>query len=165
MYEAHQPSSLPPLLATFDPSTFHLLRERTNMLMHMPQDAVNPSQGMVVQAGHVCHAWFPTRPNMVESHVFGVVQARYSNSLPAGQTVKGQSGADTQWLRRQTTGIIRTSWVDEFRHVLFALLEEVSMIDRDPNTSPKRWKNKSSWLKRHQLAPIHMRFVSHSPAM
>jgi hypothetical protein len=55
MYEAHQPSSLPPLLATFDPS-FHLLREQTNMLMHMPQDAVNPFQGMAVQAGHACHA-------------------------------------------------------------------------------------------------------------
>ncbi|KAH8644475.1 hypothetical protein IG631_01939 [Alternaria alternata] len=52
---------------------------------------------------------FHTRPSMVETHVFGVVQARYSESLPAGQTVKGQSGADTQWLRRQTTGITRTS--------------------------------------------------------
>jgi hypothetical protein len=101
----------------------------------------------------------------MDINVSGDVQAGYSRWSPIGQRVKGQSGADTRWLRWLTTVITRASYFDDFRHVLFVLFEEVSVIHREPNTPPNRWKNKSSWLMGRQLAPIHTRFVSHSSAM
>lgn len=65
MYEAHQLSGMSCLLVTFESLPFLRRRERINMLMHMLEDVLDPSQGVNVEAGYICYAGILTKTSVM----------------------------------------------------------------------------------------------------
>lgn len=72
MYEAHQLSGPSSSLVTFESLPFLRLRERINMLMHMLEEVLDPSQGVTVEAGHVCYARILTKTSVMDINMPGV---------------------------------------------------------------------------------------------
>ena len=66
MYEAHQLSGTSCSLVTFESLPFLRLRERINMPMHMLEEVLDPSQGVTVEAGHVCYARILTKTSVMD---------------------------------------------------------------------------------------------------